>query len=123
MRTEKKGFTLAEVLIVVVIIGVLAALIIPRFTGQSERAVVAEAVSMLSAIRQAEEAYNLGNGSYTNDLNLLDINIPGGIKFGYGVDGGGNGTATRSSGIYSGTTITLTITGTWGGTHPFRPTN
>ena len=123
MMNMKKGFSLAEVLVVVVILGVLASLIIPRFTGQSERAMVAEAVSMLSAIRQAEESYNLGNGSYTNNLTSLDIVIPGGTKFSYVVDGSGNGTATRLSGIYFNNTITLAITGTWGGTHPFKPTN
>lgn len=47
---SQKGFTLIEVLIVVVIIGVLAALIVPRMTGQMEKAKVAEATQMLSVM-------------------------------------------------------------------------
>ena len=59
MIKRKKGFTLTEVLVVVVILGILAGLILPRFFGQSERAVVSEAVGMLSAVRQAEASYFL----------------------------------------------------------------
>ena len=73
---KTKGFTLIEILMVVVIIGVLASLVLPRYFGQTERAVVGEAVAHLSAIRQAEEAFRLENGSYTQDLDLLDIDVP-----------------------------------------------
>lgn len=53
--------------------GIMAALIIPRFTPQGERARAAEAVAMLSVIRLGEEAHFLEKGSYlerTTDLNL-----------------------------------------------------
>jgi prepilin-type N-terminal cleavage/methylation domain-containing protein len=51
------GFTLAEVLVVVVIVGILASLAIPRFFGQAEKAKAAEAINMLSAIRRAQLQY------------------------------------------------------------------
>lgn len=51
---SRKGFTLIEVLIVVVIIAVLAALILPRFMNQAERAVIAEAQQILGAIRRGQ---------------------------------------------------------------------
>jgi len=51
---NKKGFTLIEVLIVVVIIAVLASLILPRFVGQTERAVIAEGQQILGAMRRGQ---------------------------------------------------------------------
>ena len=51
---NKKGFTLIEVLIVVVIIAILASLLLPRLTAAPEKARVAEGLQMLGAIRRAE---------------------------------------------------------------------
>jgi prepilin-type N-terminal cleavage/methylation domain-containing protein len=60
------GFTLVELLIVVVIIGVMASLVIPRTTGQTEHAYVAEAVNMLGAMRRAQLRWNNENGTWAN---------------------------------------------------------
>lgn len=127
---SKKGFTLTEILIVVVILGVLAALVLPRFMKQDERGIVAEAVANLSAIRQAEASFALENsGAYTATLANLDVDTSSSTKFSYAVDGTtGTATATRlpASGTCSSTnfgncTITLTAAGAWGGDHPFKP--
>ena len=48
-----KGFTLIEIIIVIVIIGVLATLALPRITGQIEASRGAEAMNMFGAIRRA----------------------------------------------------------------------
>lgn len=53
---KKKGFTLVELLIVIVILAVLASLVLPRMLAQPERAIVAEAVNYLGVIRRAQEA-------------------------------------------------------------------
>ena len=64
MRKYNLGFTLAELLIVIVILGILGGIALPRFFPQAEKGRVAEAIAMLSAIRQGEEAYKLENGVY-----------------------------------------------------------
>jgi len=60
----RSGFTLIEILIVLVIIAVLGSLAIPRYTGQTEKARVAEAVSILSAMRRGQVVYYNDHGEY-----------------------------------------------------------
>jgi prepilin-type N-terminal cleavage/methylation domain-containing protein len=123
MKVEK-GYTMTEILIVVVVLGALATLIIPRYTGQSERGVVAEAVAMLSNIRQAEVAYKLENAAFTTILSSLDIDTSTSTKFTFTADSVGGATAVRTpgGGTFNSTTIILDNAGNWSGTHPFRPT-
>jgi len=60
---RKKGFTLIEILIVVIILAILAAMILPRFLSQSENAYIAEASQVLGVLRRAEaNASDLGLG-------------------------------------------------------------
>ena len=52
-NSPSKGFTLIEIIIVIVVIGVLATLALPRITGQIEASRAAEAMNMFGAIRRA----------------------------------------------------------------------
>lgn len=54
---QNLGFTLIEILIVIVVIGILASSALPRFLGQTEKAKTAEAINMISAIRHAQLHY------------------------------------------------------------------
>jgi general secretion pathway protein G len=64
-RSLKKGFTLVEILIVVVILGILAAIVIPQFTSASETAKASSLVSQLQTIRSQLELYQVQhNGDY-----------------------------------------------------------
>ena len=64
-RLKQQGFTLVEILIVVVILGILAAIVIPQFTSASETAKASSLVTQLQSIRSQLELYQLQhNGSY-----------------------------------------------------------
>ena len=74
---KRAGFTLIELLVVVLIIGILAAIALPQYEKTVERARAAEAMQMVASIARANEVYKLANGSYTTDISLLDIQVPG----------------------------------------------
>ena len=64
MYTENRGFTLIEILIVTVIIGVLAAVTIPKFAKSKEKAHLAAMTSDLRNLATAQEAYHSNEATY-----------------------------------------------------------
>ena len=70
------GFTLVELAVVVVIIGILAAFAVPKFLASVERSKAAEAFNYLSTIQSAQERYHARQGTYADALASLDVNIP-----------------------------------------------
>lgn len=65
MRLKRKGFTLIELMIVIIIIGVLAAIAAPMMSSNVVRARRSEAVSIMGAIRTAERLYYVDRNTYT----------------------------------------------------------
>jgi general secretion pathway protein G len=59
-----RGFTLVEIMVVVVILGILAALIVPRVVGRTDDARAVAAKQDVAAIMQALKLYRLDNGRY-----------------------------------------------------------
>ena len=72
---NSKGFTLIELFIVVIIIGVLAALAIPRFMNTTARSKQAEAQGILKQIYTLERSYYQENDVYTDNITALGIEI------------------------------------------------
>ena len=60
-RNQSRGFTLIEILIVVVILGILAAIVIPQFTNAAQDANVSSARSQLQTMRSQIELYRVQN--------------------------------------------------------------
>jgi prepilin-type N-terminal cleavage/methylation domain-containing protein len=73
VRKPRCGFTLVELAVVVVIIGVLAAFGVPRFLESVERSKASESFGYLSAVRSAQERYQAREGTYADDVEVLDI--------------------------------------------------
>ena len=68
---KNRGFTLVEVMVVVVILGVLAMLIVPRVVGRTDEARAAAARHDIAALAQTLKLYRLDNGRYpTNEQGL-----------------------------------------------------
>lgn len=70
---ERPGFTLIEIMLVVIIIGALSAMIIPRLTGRSDQAKVAAAKADIEAhLPTALKLYELDNGNFPTSSQGLD---------------------------------------------------
>jgi len=61
---RRRGFTLVELLLVLVILGVLAAIVIPKFSGRTQQAKEQAAVTQISTFRTALDAFEVDNGYY-----------------------------------------------------------
>jgi type IV pilus assembly protein PilA len=86
----KAGFSLVELAVVVVIIGVLAAFAVPRFRASVERSKAAEAFNYLAAVQAAQERYHARQSTYADDLDVLDIKLTTPKYFSVGSIGAGS---------------------------------
>jgi prepilin-type N-terminal cleavage/methylation domain-containing protein len=117
MRYDSKGFTLIELIIVVVIIGLLVSIVVPKFANGKERAIVTSMRGDLHNLMAAQEGYFSNANTYYNGpipgAGLPYSTSPGVTVVLSGVTSAGWGaTAThfgtaRSCAIYVGTTAPI----------------
>lgn len=73
-RAMQAGFTLLELLMVVVLIAILASIALPQFLRVAERGRMAEGLNMLGAMRGSETRFRAETGVFTDDPTKLDVN-------------------------------------------------
>lgn len=90
MHTRRRpGFTLIDLMIVIVILGVLAAIVMPLVSHHLDKAQLAAAQSSLNSVEKALELYWMKNNSYPTTLNDLTfqrgepLTLPTGYSFNY----------------------------------------
>ena len=93
-RTREAGFSLIELMISLVIIGVLATIAIPMFLGYRVRASQAEAKANLSALKVAQSAHYAESNGFTDDLSLLAWRPEGSPRYLYGFTSDGEPAAS-----------------------------
>ena len=116
-KSQQRGFTLVELAIVIVIIGVLASFGVPRFRDAVERSKAGEAMNYLSAVRAAQERYHAREATYAVEMSDLDISIPTPKYFTVGDIGAGS-----TDDIEDSWKLTLTRVGASAGYGPYTVT-
>jgi len=74
-RQKTQGFTLLELLVVLVISGVLAAIALPSFLNQASKSKQVEAKINLGSINRAQQAYMMESSQFSDDLQKLGIAV------------------------------------------------
>ena len=90
-RAPARGFTIIELMIAVVVIGVIMALAFPSFQGSIRKSRRAEAFTALGAVQLAQERFRANNPEFTNRLSNARTATPPGLEL----------PATTPSGYYT----------------------
>ncbi|MCP4649699.1 MAG: prepilin-type N-terminal cleavage/methylation domain-containing protein [PVC group bacterium] len=124
---KNAGFSLLELMITVVVIGILVTLAIPNYVRTTERSKIALALSNLRELRKAELDWFVENESFTDTIANLEGQV--GANFNSGADWTYTiasddatmtftVTGTRNGGPESTDTVTINQNEAWGGTYP-----
>ena len=114
---KQRGFTLIEILIVVIILAILASMVLPRFMGQTENAYIAEAQQTLGVLRAAittalDQGLTVAAPTTTADMPILGLKAIPATNFTY-TCATPSTSCTATSTRNTAATITLTLAGVY----------
>ena len=98
---KNKAFTLIELLIAILIIGILAAIALPQYQKARNRSVYAKMIAAVRQLNDAQQRYILSNGHGANSIDELDIDLPGPRQDNFSAVGAGNCKGGTHMGGYS----------------------
>ena len=75
MKTNKKGFTLLELLVVILIIGILAAIAIPQYKKAVIKSRLVSMLPYVRAVQDAQEEYYMVNNAYADSVTKLNVDV------------------------------------------------
>ena len=75
-QINNKAFTLVELLVVVLIIGILAAIAVPQYQKAVLKADLHRGIALVESLYQAQQVYALTHGDFATDIDTLDISLP-----------------------------------------------
>ncbi|OQB72795.1 MAG: Fimbrial protein precursor [candidate division TA06 bacterium ADurb.Bin131] len=118
-KNRSKGFTLVELMVVVIIVGILAAVAVPIYRQNVKRAMASEGAALLGSVLTAERVYYAEHNTYTTDSAALGVETTGNKYFQNGftvteADGNGFKAETNGTGDADGITVKMEYTNVGG---------
>lgn len=117
-KTNNSGFTLVELMVVIMIIGILSAISTNSLLNYIPKAKQAEAKTSIASINSAQSAYWLTHSTFANNMNALSIGLPTSTpNYTYTIAGNAN------IGTVNATTTNTTLKGYAGAVEEYSNTN
>ena len=74
-KTKQNGYTLAEIIVTTIILGILGTLALPNFTAAIEKTKIGEGVQILETLRNAQNLYKFETGDFANGALPSDFSV------------------------------------------------